>query len=96
MLQKDINTLTNWVKGRASLRSVEEVSRYGLVENERFTENARRAYRLIWGWSAVRLSGPYGTWQDRVFDRWGASFVDRRIQRCNELVRKLMAGQVSP
>lgn len=53
---KDRNQVAIWLQSGASLREVEQTSPFGLVQNLRFTERARRTYRLIWTWSTHRTT----------------------------------------
>lgn len=92
MNMKDTLQLSNWINSRASLADVESVDRYGIVGNERFTESARRAYVLIWQWSAHRFSGSIGARQGMLWNRHGRDFVERRIQRCKRLTDKILKG----
>ncbi len=89
MSMKDTLQLSNWINSRVSLADVESVDRYGLVGNERFTESARRAYRLIWEWSAHRFGGSIGARQEMLWNRHGRDFVERRIARCKARIEKL-------
>lgn len=52
MQPKDLVQLRVWLVSGATMADVESTSSYGLVGNERFTEQARRAYRMLWVWSA--------------------------------------------
>lgn len=90
MQTKDKIVLAQWLRTRASLADVGAVSSRGLVDNERFTENARRAYRLIWTWSAYRLGGTAGRRQDRVWSKCGREFLDRRIERCRRIAAAII------
>lgn len=83
---KDTLQLSNWLRSKSSLSEVEAASPVGLVGNERFSGDARRAFRLAWGWSAHRFHGTYGAWQESVYIRHGKDFVDRRIARCRNKI----------
>ncbi len=84
---RDRNQLTNWVRSRATLAEVEEVARFGLVGNERFTEAARDAFRFLWSWSSIRFAGEAGRMQDAYFKRHGLKALSRRIDRVNRLAK---------
>jgi len=89
MLMKDTIALGNWLRSKATLAEVESVSQYGLLDNERFTEQARRAYRLLWTWSAPRFGGIAGLKQERAYARLGADGLRRRFERCNRIIARL-------
>lgn len=91
MLIKDQIVLRNWLRSGATLAEVESVSQFGLVDNERFTEQARRAYKLLWTWSAPRFAGVAGMKQDRAYARIGGDRLRRRFERCNRIIAKLCA-----
>ncbi len=90
MSPKDRQVLAAWLRSRASLKEVEAIAPVGLVENERFTPTALRAFRLLWTWSAFRFSGPAGRAQDRFFDRRGPLALTRRIERAQRHAARLM------
>ena len=79
--------LANWLRN-SSYNKVKNLSRFGLVDNERFEENTRRAFFLIWEWSSVRLSSEH---QNRVYAKHGSEFVNKRIERCNKLVKEFLS-----
>lgn len=85
MQPKDIIAVERWLRSGASLYEVETTPRFGLVDNERWTPQAVRLYRLIWEWSAYRLNSER---QDRAYRRLGTEGIKRRIERCHRLVRK--------
>lgn len=87
---RDTLRLESWLLGRASLAEVEDTDPIGLVGNIRFSEKARRAYRLIWAWSTHRFGGPAGAWQERVYARHGRAFVERRIARMQQWVNRFL------
>jgi hypothetical protein len=91
MLMKDQIVLRNWLRSGATLAEVESVSRFGLVDNERFTEQARRAYKLLWTWSASRFAGVAGLKQERAYARLGSDGLRRRFERCNRIIARLSA-----
>lgn len=94
MNPKDCAQLFQWLASGATLAEVESTPRIGFVGNELFTEQARRAYRLIWQWSGPRFGGDIGARQDRVHDRCGADFLARRFERCRRIARRLGARYV--
>jgi hypothetical protein len=80
--QKDSLQLGYWVSGRASLADVESVERFGIVGNERFSERARRRFRIIWEWSTFRFSSHA---QDTFWNRHGRAAFYRRMRRVRRL-----------
>jgi hypothetical protein len=86
---KDRLQLMTWLRGGASLASVMGASQYGMVENERFTPDARRAFKLLWTWSAPRFSGEAGLKQDRAYARLGSAGLARRMQRARQFAERL-------
>lgn len=93
MEMKDTIQLERWLAGRASLQDVMSVERFGLLDNERFTEQARRAYILAWEWSAPRFSGRIGWRQEMLFKRHGQAFLQRRYDRCNRMIAKFLGRE---
>ena len=89
---QDSRILAGWFRSGASLADVESVESVGIVGNIRFSESARRAYRLAWAWSAPRFSGRAGAAQDSAWNRHGAEFVNRRIARCNRMIARFLQG----
>lgn len=92
MTPKDKAQLRTWLASGESLSGVEACSAAGLVENERFTERARQAYRLIWRWSALRFGGVHGRVQERFYKRRGMEALLRRIERCRRIAARIAAG----
>ena len=90
---KDTLQLANWLNSRAALQDVLTAERFGLVGNERFSETARRAYVLIWEWSAHRFGGAIGARQEALYKRHGRAFLEARFKRVNNIARRL-AGRV--
>lgn len=90
---KDALQLSYWLSSRATLQEVLEANRIGLVGNERFSETARRAYVLIWEWSAHRFGGAIGARQEALYKRHGRAFLEARFKRVNNIARRL-AGRV--
>lgn len=82
---EDTLILQSWLRSNASLAEIESANPIGLVGNQRFSESAVRAYRLIWNWTAFRFSSPE---QNRVYNKCGHQFVARRIARVQEWVEK--------
>lgn len=83
----DRRLLESWVRMGASLDYVESLNPNGLVENERFSPMAVRVFRLYWSWSAIRLHGEAGAWQERFEKRRGKSALDNRIARAKAIVK---------
>lgn len=90
MKMQDKIQLANWLRSNATLHDVETTSRFGLVENERFTERAREVYRFLWTWSAHRFEGQAGRLQNDVYYRHGMLGLDRRFARVNRIIRKII------
>lgn len=86
MLMKDRIALETWVRARASLGSVLDADRYGLVDNERFTARAVRFYETLWRGSAWHFECPR---QDRMYAWGGATAINRSILRCQKILRAL-------
>ncbi len=86
MHPRDLVQLQVWLRSNASLADVESVERFGLLDNERFTEQARRAYRLLWEWSACRLSSEA---QARFYAKCGEAALLRRIDRAKSILSRL-------
>lgn len=89
MEMKDRLALAAWLRSGASLTDVNSLNRYGAVENERFTEQARRAFYLIWSWSAWRTEGEAGDKQYRYLKARGVEALERRHQRAREWAERL-------
>lgn len=79
---QDSRILCGWVAGRASLADVESVDPIGIVGNVRFSERARRRFRLIWEWSAFRYSSRA---QDVFWNRHGRDAFYRRMARVRRM-----------
>lgn len=90
MNSKDSQILAGWFRSGASLADVKSIDSIGIVGNVRFSESARRAFILAWNWSAPRFSGRAGLLQDRVWNRHGAEFLNRRIARCNRIIARFL------
>lgn len=89
MTMRDRIILAGWLRAGLSLAEVEAIPRIGLVGNERFSEAARRAYILIWSWSAPRMAGWAGAEQDRLYSKAGKALYQRRIERANGWAKRL-------
>ena len=83
-LRDRLQVLT-WIAAKVSLAEVEAVDRFGLVDNERFSPDAVRAYRLLWRWSAFRFSDAA---QARFQARCGRAALERRFERCRALLAR--------
>jgi hypothetical protein len=86
---KDREQLRRWLVSKASLTEVESVESIGIVGNIRFTDQALRAYKLLWTWSAPRFTGSAGFRQERFYRKRGAAALNRRFERCKALIAKL-------
>ena len=80
--------LSVWLRTGASLASVEASQSVGILGNCRHTSQAVRAFRLIWSWSAPRMSGAAGAAQDRLY-RISPALLDSRIERAARLAWQL-------
>ena len=80
--------LSVWLRTGASLASVEASQQVGILGNCRHTAQAVRAFRLIWSWSAPRMSGAAGAAQDRLY-RISPALLDSRIERAARLAWRL-------
>jgi hypothetical protein len=89
MQLQDKVTLANWLRSGATLADVERADPIGIVGNVRFTENARRAFRLLWSWSAMRFASRAGAAQDRYCERCGYRALQRRIDRARRIAARL-------
>lgn len=92
MTIKDRNQLAWWLAGNATLAEVLAIPSIGLVDNERFTPAAVRAFRLAWEWSAPRFEGRIGKRQDDLHARHGPSFLRRRHERCQRMVQRFITS----
>lgn len=90
---KDQQVLHTWLTVRLSLSDVEASTQIGVVGNERFTQQAREAYFLLWTWSADRFHGESGELQEAYFKRFGPSRLKKRIERCNRLIYRFLNGR---
>lgn len=82
----DKMTLSQWLRERRSYNDIAELSRFGLVENERFSERARRLYLKLWEWSAHRMSSRV---QNDLYCTDNMK-LNRRIERCQHIINRLM------
>lgn len=93
MEMKDVLQLDRWLRSGASLSEVEDAQRYGLVDNERFTEQARRAYKLLWLWSAPRFGGAAAVRHERFYNKCGKVMYHSRILRARRRLAGFLAGE---
>lgn len=93
MTRKDYQQLSIWLRGGATLDEVLSTPTYGLVENQRFTEAARRAYILLWTWCAYRHGGQPGRKQDKAFMELGPELFKRRMARAQRWADNLAHGR---
>lgn len=84
MNAKDTQVLCNWIAGGASAAEIEGLSRFGLVDNERFSERARRRFLLICEWSNFRMSSAA---QEKFWLLHGRNAFYRRMNRARALAR---------
>lgn len=92
MNPKDKTQLQNWITSGDSCDTVLRAPRFGLVGNERFTEQTRRAFLYLWAWSAPRFEGSVGAAQDRVYKRGGQAALDRRYARIGRIIANIKTG----
>lgn len=85
MNMQDTRALDKWLRSGATLASVEKAAHIGLLGNERFSPQAVRAYRILWEWSALRLSSSR---QEQAYRKIGQTKLMRRIERCNRWIAK--------
>ena len=93
MTPQDRDQLRRWLAGRATLAEVEGASSIGILGNVRFTEAARRAYVLLWTWSAARFAGPANWAQARYASRCGFPALYRRFDRALAIMKRLEEGK---
>jgi hypothetical protein len=93
MSPQDKVQLQNWIRGKANRHDVMMAEAIGMVGNVRFTEQARRAYILLWDWSCNRFSGQIGARQDFLYKKWGSMFLDRRFARVMAKVERIKTGE---
>jgi hypothetical protein len=86
MTIQDRQALSRWLRAGLSYDDVYQLESTGLVENVRFTPAAKRAFFLLWEWSASRLSSKA---QDKAWNKCGKEFVERRITRARILLENL-------
>lgn len=89
MSPKDKAKLIEWLRCGLTYNEVISIERMGYVDNERFSEEVRRKWVFLWNWSAPRFSGAIGMRQDRVYDRMGKDFLNRRFARINRIIENL-------
>jgi len=89
MNMKDTLQVSHWLRSGATWNDVMQASRYGLVENERFTERAREVYTWLWTWSAPRFHGRANDLQDAIYAQHGMKALQRRYARVNRIIAKL-------
>lgn len=83
MTIKDQLVLASWLQQKLSLDEVMQAQQMGLVGNARFSNQAIRAYQIIWSWSAIRLHGEAGENQARFEAKCGKDRLNARISRVN-------------
>lgn len=86
----DLIQVQTWIKTYATLADVENAERVGLVENVRFSAQAKRLFTLLWYWSAPRFHGCAGQQQDRFYQKCGPAALERRIKRCQNIIQRLI------
>lgn len=92
MLMKDKIAVGNWLRINLSYNEVMKISRYGLVENERFTDRAKEVYIFLWTWSAPRFEGLAGNLQEVVYKKHGHNALHRRYARVNRMIQNIIKG----
>lgn len=86
---KDRIQIARWLKSGATLDEVLNAPRFGLVENERFSERAREVYIWLWTWSAHRFEGKAGRQQNDIYCKYGMAGLYRRFARVNRIIENL-------
>lgn len=81
---QDTRILSGWVCGGATLAEVESYDSIGLVGNVRFSERARRRYRMLWEWCTFRYSSAA---QDQFWNLHGREAFYRRMERARRIAR---------
>lgn len=89
---QDKLVLQSWLRSGVSLAYVEALVQRGLVENTSYSDNAVRAFKLIWSWSAVRLTGEAGSAQARYELKCSKQALDKRIERARRKAMVLADG----
>jgi len=85
MQMKDRLQLQTWLRSNASLAEVMRVPRFGLVENERFTEKARKHFLFLWRWGSTRNMVRH----NKFYRVMGADAYFRRIKRVRLIIEEL-------
>ena len=88
---KDKEQLKFWLT-YSSLEEVEKANPIGIVGNIRFTENARRAFILLWSWSDYRFEGKAGQDQERYYNKCGRSAFLKRKNRALKIINDIKKG----
>lgn len=89
MERKDREFLRKWAQAGATLDGALFPDRYGLVGNERFTPRARRLALTLWHFGAPRFVSER---QERFYLKVGPGACDRRIAKCDRIIRALAGG----
>lgn len=82
---KDRLQLQAWLRSNASLDDVMRVSRFGLVDNERFTEKARKHFFFLWLWGGTREMLRH----KKFYRIMGADAYFRRIKKVRLIIEEL-------
>lgn len=86
---RDRATLASWLSANMAMSDVENLSIVGAVENKRFNESIVKLYEMLWTWSAHRFHGDAGQLQDAYEARFGSQRLQKRIDRCNKLIKRI-------
>lgn len=89
---KDRALLVSWLEEQTPIEKISNIGSLNAPQTETISEKARRAYELIWSWSAPRYIGAAGAAQDRFFERCGRDALERRINRARWLAARLNAS----
>jgi len=89
---KDRALLVSWLEDQTPIEQISNIASMNAPQKETISEKARRAYELIWSWSAPRYIGTAGAAQDRFFERCGRDALERRINRARWLAARLNAS----
>lgn len=89
MTPRDREQLATWLRSKATLDEVLSASRYGTLGAPLWTPAARRAFEILWTWSAARFGGTYGDRQTKAFLALGPRGLNRRIARAKALAERL-------
>lgn len=68
-------------RGGRTPREIDAMAHFGQI-----SDRQRRAYYLLWTWSATRFGGEADRVQERFYNRRGMAALQRRFARANAIV----------